>query len=151
MGEVHCRIRPAALPDAGELARLRRALWPDDMDAAQEIAAYLASPPENAVVLVAVRSGAGLAGFIEMGLRDYAEGCGPGPVAYIEGWYVDADLRGLGIGRDLVRAGEDWARARGLSEIASDALVTNDASIAAHRALGFTEVERIVCFRRGLS
>ncbi|PAU96113.1 GNAT family N-acetyltransferase [Paracoccus salipaludis] len=97
------------------------------------------------------RPGAGLAGFTGMGLRDHAEGCGPGPVADVDGRYVDADLRGPGIGRDLVRAGEDWARARGLSGIASDALVANEASIAAHRALGFTEAERIVRFRRGLS
>ncbi|WP_159714949.1 GNAT family N-acetyltransferase [Geminicoccus flavidas] len=151
MSKVPFEIRPAVSSDAEELLRLRHALWPDDMDAAQEIAAYLASPPENAIVLVAAKLGAGLAGFIEMGLRGYAEGCGPGPIAYIEGWYVDADLRGLGVGLALVRAGEDWAKARGLSEIASDALITNEGSIAAHRALGFTEVERIVCFWRSLS
>jgi len=129
---------------------MRQALWPDDADAAQEIAAYLASPPEDALILVAPRSGGGLAGFVEMGVRDYAEGCGPSPVAFVEGWYVDEDRRGQGVGRALVRAAESWARARGLREMASDTVLTNDASIAAHRALGFSEVERIVCFRRDL-
>lgn len=139
------------MSDAGELGRLKGALWPDDMDAAQEIAACLAPSPGNAIIPVAGRPRAGLAGFTGLGLRDHAEGCGPGPVADAEGRYVDADLRGPGIGQNLVRAGEDWARARGLSGIASDALVANEACIAAHRALGFTEAERIVRFRRGLS
>ena len=30
------------------------------------------------------------------------------------------------------------------------ALIDNDTSHRAHRALGFSEVERIVCFRKGL-
>ena len=119
------------------------------MDAVREIPACLAPSPGNAIIPVAGRPGAGLAGFTGLGLRDHAEGCGP--VADAEGRYVDADLRGPAIGQNLVRAGEDWARARGLSGIASDALVANKASIAAHRALGFTEAERIVRFRRRLS
>jgi aminoglycoside 6'-N-acetyltransferase I len=39
----------------------------------------------------------------------------------------------------------------GYTEIASDAELDNAAGIAAHRALGYEEVERIVCFRRSLA
>ena len=38
----------------------------------------------------------------------------------------------------------------GYDEIASDVEVGNGGSIAAHRALGYEEVERVVYFRRSL-
>jgi aminoglycoside 6'-N-acetyltransferase I len=58
--------------------------------------------------------------------------------------------RRQGIGRQLFEAAEGYARAQGLSEIASDALIDNETSIAAHKALGYREVERLVCFMRRL-
>ena len=45
---------------------------------------------------------------------------------------------------------ERWARALGYSELASDAEIDNTVSIAAHRALGFEETDRIVCFLKKL-
>lgn len=45
---------------------------------------------------------------------------------------------------------EDWGRSQGLSELCSDAEIDNATSAAAHRSLGFTEVARIVCFRKAL-
>jgi aminoglycoside 6'-N-acetyltransferase I len=71
-------------------------------------------------------------------------------VAYIEGWFVDADLRRRGLGAALVRAGEQWARKQGLREIASDAELENEISISAHKAIGYEEEARIVCFRKEL-
>ena len=47
-------------------------------------------------------------------------------------------------------AAESWARTLGLTEMASDADLANAVSIGAHRALGYTEAERIVCFRKEL-
>ena len=85
-----------------------------------------------------------------MGQRNYAEGCASSPVAYIEGWYIDADLRRQRFGVALVRVAEQWAREQGLTEIASDVEIDNDVSIQAHRALGYKEEVRIVCFRKGL-
>jgi hypothetical protein len=38
----------------------------------------------------------------------------------------------------------------GHHEIASDSELENADAIAAHRALGYEEVERVVCFRRSL-
>ncbi len=49
-----------------------------------------------------------------------------------------------------MRAAEGWARKKGCSEMASDHEVGNEASGAFHEALGYQEVERIVCFRKGL-
>lgn len=101
-------------------------------------------------VLVAARSDGRLGGFVEIGSRTYAEGCTSTPVAFLEGWYVDPDLRRQGLGRALVRAAEQWALEHGFTEIASDTELENDASLAAHLALGFEEVERQICFRKRL-
>ena len=47
-----------------------------------------------------------------------------------------------------MRAAEDWARARGCAEMASDALIDNSESEKAHAALGFEIVDRCVHFRK---
>jgi aminoglycoside 6'-N-acetyltransferase I len=43
-----------------------------------------------------------------------------------------------------------WALSEYCSELASDSLLENVAAHAAHRALGFEEMERVVYFRRTL-
>ena len=63
---------------------------------------------------------------------DRAEGCTTSPVAYIEGWYVDPDLRRRNVGSQLVHAAEEWTRRQGLTEIASDTQIDNTVSIHAH-------------------
>ena len=145
------RIRAAGPGDLDEWLRMRLALWPHgDPAEHRDDMARLASQPD-VIVLVADRSDGGrLAGFAEVGLRPYADGCVTSPVAFLEGWYVDADRRCRGVGRALVRAAEEWARGRGLHEFASDALLENFTSHRAHEALGFTEVERAVRYRKAL-
>jgi aminoglycoside 6'-N-acetyltransferase I len=106
--------------------------------------------PQRGITFVVERTGGGLCGFIEVSLRDYAEGCTTSPVAYIEGWYVDAESRRRTLGTRLVQAAEAWARNQGLKEIASDTQTDNIVSIQAHKVLGYEEVERIVCFRKVL-
>lgn len=91
-----------------------------------------------------------LVGFVEVSLRDYAEGCESSPVGYLEGWYVVPEHRKTGIGRRLVQAAEDWARAKGCSEMASDSELSNTQGQQAHARLGYQEVERMVCFRKSL-
>jgi len=127
-------IRPAQPADTADWLRMRNVLWPSD-DHASEIEEYFASGPSVllAIVLVAERSSGGLAGFIEVGLRTYAEGCESSPVPFIEGWYVDTDARRSGIGTALVRHVEEWARGQGFTEIASDVEIENDVSIASHQ------------------
>ena len=90
-------------------------------------------------------------GFAELAIRPYAEGCLSDQVAYLEGWFVQSDSRRLGIGRALVAAAEDWGRARGCGEFASDADPENDVSIRAHGALGFTDAGLIRCFHKDLT
>ena len=127
-------VRAFAAGDRLELERLARGLFPD--------ADTLFSP--QVTWLVVDRGDGRLGGYIELGTRPYADGCDSSPVAYVEAWYVDPDLRGQGWGRALVAAAEAWAREQGLTELASGSLIENERSIAAHLALGFTEVERQV-------
>lgn len=140
------RIRALGAEDRDELVRMRTALWPDS--SAAEVDELLRRSGAAYVVLVAERPEGGLGGFAEVGTRPYAEGCASSPVAYLEGIWVDAELRRGGLALALVGAAADWARARGLKELASDALIENQVSLDFHAAAGFEEVERIVCFRR---
>jgi aminoglycoside 6'-N-acetyltransferase I len=129
---------------------MRRALWPSLTEAEHEaeMAVWLARP--DAAVIVGVRDGGGLCGFVEVATRPHADGCRTSPVAFLEGWYVDPDCRGKGVGRALVEAVEAWARERGLHELASDALLDNQGGQRAHERVGFVEVERAVRYRKVL-
>jgi aminoglycoside 6'-N-acetyltransferase I len=100
--------------------------------------------------LVALRSSGDVVGFAELSIRSYAEDCVTDHVAYLEGWYVVPEARRRGVGSALVRAAEEWARSQGCTEFASDALIDNEVSAAAHRALGFQETVQIRCFRKVL-
>jgi aminoglycoside 6'-N-acetyltransferase I len=143
-------IRPVAPADHAEWLRMRLNLWGGAAEEhTQDMHTYFATP-QRGVTFVVERTGGGLCGFIEVSLRDYAEGCMTSPVAYIEGWYVDAESRRRTLGTRLVQAAEAWARNQGLKEIASDTQMDNTVSIQAHKALGYEEVERLVCFRKAL-
>jgi aminoglycoside 6'-N-acetyltransferase I len=136
--------------DWQEWRRMRCALWPDQTAAEheKEMRAWL-ERSDTGVVLCARASG-GLCGFAEVGTRPYADGCHTSPVAFLEGWYVDPDMRRQRVGRALVEAVEVWAREFGLRELASDALLENTVSQKAHDRLGFIEVERAVRYRKAL-
>jgi len=56
-------------------------------------------------VYLAERSDGGLCGFLEASFRSRADGCESTPVGYIEGWYVDWDMRRQSVGRDTGRGG----------------------------------------------
>ena len=137
--------------DMEEWLRLRQGLFDDSTDEEhqQEMAGILAET--DGCVLVAVRPfSSHLAGYLHVGSRKYAEGCTTSPVAYLEEWFVDADVRRQGVGRALVAAGEAWAKQNGYIELASDTLIDNDVSLASHLALGFREVERQINFIKKL-
>ena len=130
---------------------LRSALWPveDREIMAREVPGILARP--DMLVLVA-REGDAAIGFAEASVRcDYVNGCETSPVAFLEGIYVVPEHRHSGVARSLVAAIENWAKARGLCELASDALLDNAQSHAMHKALGFSETERVIYFRKPLA
>jgi aminoglycoside 6'-N-acetyltransferase I len=105
---------------------------------------------ETHAIFVFEREGAALGAFLELSIRDRVDGSHSARVAYVEGWYVDPDLRGCGIGRQLMARAEQWASACGLTELASDAELENEQSIRAHQSLGFRETFRLVHFLKPL-
>lgn len=143
-------IRRVSPTDMEEWLRMRLALWPDNTltEMRQEMEEILADP--NQPVFVAERSEAGLVGFLEVSIHVDIYGCDSKPVGYIEGWYVDPDLRRQGLGGLLVAAAEAWAIEQGLQEMASDCEIDNLVSLQAHNALGYQEVERLIHFCKKL-
>jgi len=131
---------------------MRLALWPDAT--ADEHRAYMAislAQPERFLQLMMYDARRQPLGFIEGSIRnDYVNGTASSPVGFVEGVYVSPASRRKGVARQLYDAIADWARARGCRELASDALVDNEVSQRAHRALGFRETERVVYFTRDL-
>lgn len=148
-------IRPVQPADAAEWLRLRMALWPGstpEIEAA-EIAEFLAHPgvplPELYVAFVCERPDGSLCGLAEGAIHSEAPGCTTDRIGYLEAWYVDPDARQQGTGRALARAVEDWARAEGCTEMASDTDPSYPLSPDAHAALGYAEVQRH--FRKDLT
>ncbi|HXU21122.1 MAG TPA: GNAT family N-acetyltransferase [Verrucomicrobiae bacterium] len=152
------QIRPAHASDLSQLVSLCEALWPEtsaeeharDLRLILEgnVAAVLTTP---IIIFVAVAGDANLVSFVEVDIRSHADGCDPlHPAGYIEGWYVAAAYRHLGVGKRLLAQAEDWARSHGCLEIASDALIDNSLSQRAHEALGYEVVDRCVHYRKRL-
>jgi aminoglycoside 6'-N-acetyltransferase I len=149
-------IRQAEKSDGDAIARMMNLLWPES--SIEEFGAELDTFVNGqrpgtlpSTILVACDETGALTGFIEVGLRSHADGCdATHPVGFVEGWFVHEELRGRGIGRDLVRAAEDWARSHGCREMASDAWIDHEGSQHAHQALGFEVVDRCVHFRKSL-
>jgi aminoglycoside 6'-N-acetyltransferase I len=149
------RIRQATPGDLPVVMALAVALWPEEAPAEIEphMRALLAGQPRSTLplsLIVAERNDQAV-GFIEVGLRSHAEGCdGVRPAGFIEGWFVVPAHRGRGVGRALMTAAEDWARAQGCTELGSDTWIDNDAGKDAHLSLGFAVVERMIAFRKSL-
>lgn len=145
-------LRDAAHADIDGWLALRLAMFPHHPVEflREELAALLADPPRHGAFLVEESDGT-LLGFAEVALRsDYVPGMRTSPVAFLEAIYVAPAARRRGVARALVTQARAWARTRGCSEIASDALLDNEASHAMHRALGFVETRRVVFFRQDI-
>jgi aminoglycoside 6'-N-acetyltransferase I len=144
-------IEKCSARDLPQWVALRFALWPDEDQVimAAEAGAILARP--DRLVLVA-REGEAVIGFAEASIRrDYVNGCETSPVGFVEGIYVTPEYRHRGIARALIGTIEQWTCGYGLTELASDARLGNADSHAMHEALGFSETERVVYFRKALS
>lgn len=145
------RIAPLKRSQIPEWLRLRSGLWPDvPPEEHRKDMVNILSDLEFNAVFVAVGPGRQLRGFIEVSMRLMAEGCDSSPIGYLEGWYVEPDWRGQGIGRGLVKKAEAWASAYGCKEMASDAEAENRLGRSAHEGLGYEEVEVLAHYRKSL-
>jgi len=146
------QIRKVTPDDIAEWCRMRTQLWPDSADDhSEELTRFFNQKSIDIVETYVVDRGLGkLGGFIELNIRNFAEGSRQARVPYIEGWFIDKDLRQKGYGSRLIRQAEVWAKMLGYSELASDAEIDNRVSIQAHLNLGFEEQDRVVCFLKQL-
>ena len=134
---------------------MRLALWPDQTDDELRTEMTALRADESVATFVADRGDGTLGGFVEAGpfalaaIGKAAQAMASGARQAL-GWYVDADLRGQGIGRALVQAAEDWAMAQGFTEMGSDTWIDNEASYRAHLAIGYKEAERLIHFKKQL-
>jgi aminoglycoside 6'-N-acetyltransferase I len=121
-------------------------LWPD-CDYEEEYAYFHQLMDSDTQTCFLAKENDYYMAFVQLAIRnDYVEGADELPVAYIEGIYVKPDYQKQGIARNLIDRAEQWARQKGLKQLASDTGLSNHASIAFHKNLGFTEAGRIVCF-----
>ena len=145
-------VRPIEERDLSEWFRLRSKLWDatSDEDHKAEMLDIL-DHTDTQLVVVADGQDGKLAGFLEASIRPFVEDCESDNVGYLEGWFVDPEYRRHGLGRMLVSAAEQWAKFRGCTEMASDAELGNEMSLAAHTRLGYEETSRLVHLRKELN
>jgi aminoglycoside 6'-N-acetyltransferase I len=151
MTDFRYSVRPLQERDLNEWLRLRKRLWDaiSEADHKSEMVDII-DHPDSQFVLVAEREAGKLLGFLEVSIRPFVEDCETDHVGYLEGWYVESEVRGRGIGKELVRIAEQWAREKGCEEMASDAEVGNELSLAVHLGLGYVETSRLVHLRKEL-
>jgi len=135
-----------AAADAEACLPLAMQLWPDeDTEGVRKEMVRATSSPDD--VLIGCKDGKTLVGFAQAGLRhDYVEGTSSSPVAYLEGIFVLPDYRKQGVARRLVEEVCTWGRDKGCTELGSDAHLDNTMSHEFHKAVGFTEAERLATF-----
>ncbi|MBE6755642.1 MAG: GNAT family N-acetyltransferase [Ruminococcaceae bacterium] len=91
-------------------------------------------------------------GFAQCQLRhDYVEGTYSSPVGYLEGVFIVPEYQRKGVAKELLRECELWTKEKGCSEFASDCEIDNVNSFNFHMAMGFEEVNRVICFRKELN
>ncbi len=141
------RIRPVQLEDIPTLAALAGELGypttPEEMTARLQA---LAGDDRYALFVAAGENGR-VVGWI------HVYSCPQiiaGPGAEIGGLVVDKAYRSQGIGARLVRAAEDWARARGCEGLTVRTNVVRQRALAFYRRLGFREVKVQQVFYKSL-
>lgn len=151
MATSEINVRPYREDDLSEWFRLRSLLWDEssEEDQKEEMMDILVHGDDQFVAVAEAEPGV-LVGFLEASIRPYVEDCAGDHVGYLEGWFVAPDFRKQKIGKRLVQVAEKWAKGHGCTEMASDAELYNETSIAAHKSLGYSESSRLVHFKKEL-
>ncbi|NLN84041.1 MAG: GNAT family N-acetyltransferase [Firmicutes bacterium] len=143
-------IRRAAIEDLNTVCELTLKLWPDNSK--EEIEELMLGVLKNkkSAIFFAEENGKSI-GFAYASLRyDYVEGTSSSPVGYLEGVYTEPNNRLQGLAKELVEACQNWAKAQGCREFASDSELSNLESLKFHLNIGFQEANRIICFTKKL-
>ena len=143
-------IKKATSNDSRILAEMAILMWDNHTVDALEVEFAETLKSEGAVFFIKYEESVPV-GFAHCGLRsDYVEGTNSTPVGYLEGIFVKADYRNKGYAKELLLACEKWVKNRGCVEFASDCELDNINSLKFHRATGFDEINRIICFKKNI-
>ena len=140
----------ATKADASTIANLAIQMWQDNTieDLTTDFEELLTK--EECAIFIYKLNDKAIA-FAQCQLRhDYVEGTDSSPVGYLEGIFVQEEYRKKGYAKELLTACEKWAKEKGCSEFASDCELSNVNSLKFHLAMGFDEVNRIICFRKDI-
>lgn len=143
-------IRKASKNDIRNIAKLAVLLWNDNSvdDLVHEFSEILSK--DDAQIFLKYENDIPV-GFAQCQLRhDYVEGTETTPVGYLEGIFIMENYRNRGYAEALLNECERWAKEKGCKEFASDCEIHNDNSFQFHKAMNFTEVNRIICFTKKL-
>ena len=164
-------IRTYRGDDFDELWRLRQLLYFDHSaeELRDELYRIMHGDPHYDLwtMFVFERADGNLGGFIEIGFikageyRDrltHFEGTayydeinlllsGDRPIPVVESWYVDEDLRGMGVGKGLMSCAEEWVKANGCPFILSDTDDFREIPKLIYKTLGFDtyHIDEIGC------
>lgn len=143
-------VRKAEEQDLKSLAGLAVLLWENSTvdELIQEFLQLITG--ENSIFFLKFEKDVPI-GFAQCQLRrDYVEGTASSPVGYLEGIFIKEGYRNRGYAKELLAHCESWAKERGCLEFASDCELDNTNSYFFHRAMNFTEANRIICFTKAL-
>ena len=139
-------FRRARAGDAEALAPLVEELgYPTPPAALRARLERLLAEPEQTVLVAA--HGRALLGWVHV--QEFLS-LASAPAGLITGLAVAPAARRRGVGRGLVGASEDWARARGLDSMRLRARVTRSSAHAFYRVLGYEAAKQQVQFRKSL-
>ena len=143
-------IRKASKNDIRTIANFAVLMWDDNSvdELADEFSEILSK--DDAQIFLKYEDDIPV-GFAQCQLRyDYVEGTENSPVGYLEGIFVMESYRNRGYAKELLNECEMWAKDKGCKEFASDCEIDNDISFQFHKAMNFTEANRIICFTKKL-
>ncbi len=141
-------IKRSCVSDSTALAEMASHLWKNSSREQLQAEFSRIAESDDAVCYLKY-CGTVLIGFAQCGLRrDYVEGTSSSPVGYLEGIYIKEAYRNRGYAAELLDACEAWAQEKGCAEFASDCELDNTDSYLFHMAMGFSEVNRVICFTK---
>ena len=145
MDTEHPVVRPAEAKDVKALASLAGQLGYPMQTSEVERQFSLLAKEEGHAVFVAELPGHGIVGWIQMMPRQLLYSPG---LTEIGGLVVDAEHRRKGVGRALLHAGEQWAKAKGYSHIVVRSNAVRKEAHDFYPSLGYSPVKTQKVYRK---